>query len=508
MSDTPEGSVRGSVLRPFVEPELRPLPDDEPEATPAPSAPPSSPGAETSPPRVEEAPPEAEIEPTAETGGAEETEEPEPLPVEPADAEAPAVTEPVGQARFAAIGLAGGDDASSGAFMPDLEEKLEPSTITLGRTQFLIGLGALAAVIVVLAILWQNAGGDDGSTAEVAVDSPAPVDTGGVVVDTSDVDALNAALVEQTERADGAEQRASELEAQVADLEGQLAEQPIPALPASALQRIIVSTDAQFVSATDASVAVVGPFGGYANIDPSTNAVTASGQISTEATRVLRTPTTVWATNFSGDEILRLDPVTNEIIGSIPFPGPDALAKDGDALLVSSFSEGLVARVDPNAGVIAQQVDVGGSATGVAVAESFIYAAVFETGEVVKIDRSTFEVVDRVIVGAGPVGIIAGSGDRAWVSNRNEGTVARVDFETGEIIAVEVGAGPVELAAAFGSLWVAVADAGELVQISLEDQTVVTRTPLGGSPTGVSVAAGSVWIGVSGDRSVVRVTLA
>ena len=195
------------------------------------------------------------------------------------------------------------------------------------------------------------------------------------------------------------------------------------------------------------------------------------------------------------------------MIGRVQFPGPDGLAKDGDSLLVASFSEGFIARIDPADGVIIDRVDVGGSATAVVVRDDRIYAAVFETGEVVKIDSETFEVVDRMIVGAGPVGLLPGSGDRVWVTNRNEGTVARVDFETGEIFSIAVGDGPVEVSSAFGSLWVAVADAGELVQISFDDRAVVTRTPLGGSPTGLSVGAGSLWVAISGDRSVVRVRL-
>jgi streptogramin lyase len=94
-----------------------------------------------------------------------------------------------------------------------------------------------------------------------------------------------------------------------------------------------------------------------------------------------------------------------------------------------------------------------------------------------------------------------------WVANRSEGTVAQVDFETGEVTSVAVGEGPVELTRSFGSVWVAVADAGELVQVHTGEKIVVTRTPLGGAPTGISVGAGSLWVGVAGDRSVVRVTV-
>jgi hypothetical protein len=389
---------------------------------------------------------------------------------------------------------------SGSGLIPELD--YGPTTITMGRKTFLLGLGVVLASLAVLAVLWQTAGGDDGA------ETVAPIpDSDGVVVDTGETDALTAALADQTSRADAAEGRASALEGQVADLEQQLAAQPIPALPASALARAIVSTDAQFVSATDTSVAVVGPFGGYANIDPATGAVTASGQIGTEATRVLRTPTTVWATNFTGNELVRLDPVTNQVVGQVPFPGPDGLTKFGDGLLVASFSEGFVGLVDPNAGTITSRADVGGDATAVAASDAWIYAAVFDTGEVVKIDPATFTVVDRVIVGAGPVGLALGEGDQVWVTNRTEGTVASVDFATGEVFSIPVGAGPVEVQQAFGSLWVAVSDDGELVQIDMTERKVVTRTPLGGSPTGLSVGAGSLWVGVAGDRSVVRVTL-
>lgn len=472
MSDTPD-PAEGRVLRPFVEPEREPLPafDPDPASVTAPGGGP------------------VVAEPDGPSWAASGPPLPGPAPVDSQPRPAPRVGGSADPALRSGAGL-----------IPELDSG--PKTVTMGRKTFLLGLGVILAALVALAALWQTAGGDDSTETVTPVDEGAPV-----VVDTSDTDALNAALADQTSRADDAESRASDLEAQVADLEEQLAAQPIPALPASALARAIVSTDAQFVSATDTSVAVVGPFGGYANIDPATGAVTASGQIGTEATRVLRTPTTVWATNFTGNELVRLDPVTNQVVGQIPFPGPDGLTKFGDGLLVASFSDDFVGLVDPNTATITSRADVGGNATAVAASEDWIYAALFDTGEVVKIDPATFTVVDRAIVGAGPVGLALGEGDQLWVTNRTEGTVASVDFATGDIFSIPVGAGPVEVQQAFGSLWVAVSDDGELVQIDMAKRAVVTRTPLGGSPTGLSFGAGSLWVGVAGDRSVVRVTL-
>ncbi|MFQ5558306.1 MAG: hypothetical protein ACE5GB_12480 [Acidimicrobiales bacterium] len=383
--------------------------------------------------------------------------------------------------------------------------------MSLPRTAFLVGLGTMLLVIVGLVLLWRTAGGDDPSAAPIAA-TDQPATSAPSVTTAGDGDA--AALEAETSRADAAESRASELEGRVGDLEGQVSElqdrlaaQPVPALPASWLDRTIVATDAQFVSGNDVGIAVVGQFGGYANIDPVTGVITATGQIADGASRVLRTDSAAWATNYEGNEVLRVDPVTNQVVASIAFPSPDGLAKDGGTLIVASFDGGFVGRVDPGLAETTQQVDVGGNATAVLVTEAGrIFAAVFDTGEVVEIDPTTFTVLDRWIVGNGPVGL-APDGDVIWVSNRREGTVVALDLTTGEVgEAVAVGQGPTEVAVAFGAVWVAVTDAGDLVEVDPGTLTVVTRTPLGGAPTGLTVSGGSLWVGVAGDQSVVRVT--
>ena len=187
-----------------------------------------------------------------------------------------------------------------------------PDTITFSRKPFMISLGVLLLAIIGLAVLWQSAGGD-GDTGTVADDvsgvstaDSSSDDGSGISSDDSEASGANGDGSEGTSAADAA--RISDLESQVSDLETAIANTPAPALPASWLQRTIVSSDAQFVSATDVAVAVVGAFGGYANIDPATNVVTAAGQVSTEATRVLRTGNSVWITDFNGNQVLRINP--------------------------------------------------------------------------------------------------------------------------------------------------------------------------------------------------------
>jgi YVTN family beta-propeller protein len=380
-------------------------------------------------------------------------------------------------------------------------------TISLPRMPFLVGAGVVAIVIAALAALWLTGGDDsstkteDGSPSAKDADADADADASAepTALTQTDFDVLETELATSRDR--------------VTELEIELQVQPIPALPGTSLRRIVVAADAKFISVGSNSVAVVGPFGAYATIDPATNSVTATGQAATGATRVMRTPSAVWVTNYGGSEIVRVDPIANVVLSTFSFPGPDGIAKDGPSLIVASHDGLFGARVDPGRGEILDQVDVQGKPTAVVVTTNFgIWVAIFDTGELVQIDPDSFEITERVIVGAGPVGLTVHDG-LAWVANHEEGTVAVIDLEMAEVVeTIAVGDGPTEVAVQGGHAWVTVTDAGNLIQIDAETYKIITQTPLGassrGGPTGIAVGNGSVWVAVQGERSVVRVTLA
>ncbi len=504
MSDTPPSRDSG-VLKPFTPGEADPLPPVEPSAVVVPAPPAEAPP--PPPPPVEPPPPGPWTPPVVTP--------PPPEPVEAATAPAPPVPTPVPEAPASIVEpepLAPEPDpdptpAQLRAEPPPRTDPAptappSPDSITLSRKVFFAGMAIAVLAIVGLGYLWWSS--DDGD-AVVDVAGDAPTST----VSESDVDTTAPA------GDDGAvtalEGEVADLSAEVATLEADLAQQPIPALPGSALRRIVVAADAKFVSVGNDGVAVVGPFGGYAAIDPATNTVTATGQVASGGTRVMRTASAVWITNYTDGQIVRVDPVANQVVATFPFAGPDGIAKDGSTLVVASFDGAFVARVDPGSGEILEQVDVLGSPTAVAVTENHgIWAAIFETGEVVQIDPTTFTIVQRVIVGAGPVGLAAHEGS-LWITNHEEGTVAEVDMASGEVLrSIPVGLGPTELAIVGPDVWVTVTDAGEIVQIERATGDILTRTPLGsnarGGPTGISVGNGSIWVAVQGERSVVRIT--
>jgi DNA-binding beta-propeller fold protein YncE len=543
MSDE-EQQTSESVLRPFEPSELDPLPPVQASSVVV--------------PEIEaEEPPVAEETPAGDTPAAAPVEAPatemvdvaaEAVPSGVLDARSDAWSPGDGGTDDAWFGLAEavGDDAVPPAAAPEVPSASKPDAdptgdsaeepspgaspsagvlpaasrnseeITLPRTPFLVGVGIALLAIAGLFLLWQSAGADDGPSAIETIQGddgadPTPTeavadDDGGQPDDAAaDVAAADARIADL-------EAAVSDRDAAIAGLEADLAAVPSPALRGDEMRRIVVAADASFVSVGSESVAVIGPFGGYAAIDPATNAVTASGQVASGATRVLRTASAVWITNYADSEIVRIDPATSTVVATLEFPGPDGIAKLGGTLAVASFDGGFVAQVDPGAQQITRQVDVGGQPTDVFVTEdeTAIWVAIFDTGEIVRIDAATFEVTARITVGSGPVGIDAADG-LLWVVNHAEGTVVGVDLAT-EAIAVNypVGAGPTAATVFNGSLWVTVTDAGELVQLDPVTGETITRTPLGtsnrGGPTGLAVGNGSLWVAMQGERSVVRVT--
>ncbi len=372
----------------------------------------------------------------------------------------------------------------------------EPEFITLPRKPFMIGLAGMLVAVVVLVFLWQNAGGSGTDTLDAA--TATSVSDAGTDA-AADLDSNNS------------ESNNSDRDATIARLEAELAARPVPALPGSALRRVIVAADASVVSIGNEGVAVIGPFGGYAAIDPVTNVVTATSQIASGANRVVRTDVAVWVTNHADSQIVRVDPIGNVIYSTFDFPSPDGLAKDGPTLIVTSRDEGFVARIDPLTGAITQEVGGLSQPTEVLVTEDHgIWVALFDSGEVVQIDKESFEILSRVTVGAGPIGLSEADGT-LWVVNQQEGSVVGVDLASQTIVSsIWVGAGPTDAVVFDGSLWVSVTEAGDLVQIDPSTGKLLTRTPLGtsnrGGPAGMDQGSGSLWVAIRGERSVVRVT--
>jgi virginiamycin B lyase len=110
-------------------------------------------------------------------------------------------------------------------------------------------------------------------------------------------------------------------------------------------------------------------------------------------------------------------------------------------------------------------------------------------------------VTARIPVGAGPTDVVAGEG-AVWVANATQGTVSRIDPATNTVTrTTQVGRNPVRLAAGLGWIWVA-DETGQTVSSLAPLAGLLHRTvPVTGhlSPDDLAVGAGMLWVR-SGNR--------
>jgi streptogramin lyase len=84
----------------------------------------------------------------------------------------------------------------------------------------------------------------------------------------------------------------------------------------------------------------------------------------------------VWATNFTDDTIVRIDPGTDTIIGTVRVGRiPTSIAVGNGSVWVASQRDGTIIRVDPTTTDL-QTIDVGGTATDLAVGEGAVWVTV------------------------------------------------------------------------------------------------------------------------------------
>jgi TolB protein len=139
----------------------------------------------------------------------------------------------------------------------------------------------------------------------------------------------------------------------------------------------------------------------------------------------------VWATvdNANGgpdDHLLvKIDPATNEVVGTTPvFVAGDIAVGDGAVWVTSRLdnADGAVLRIDPSTNQVVASISVGLNPSNVAVGEGAVWVTVNTTtagfrpsGEVVRIDPATNEVVARTTINGGwPRDIVVGEG-AVWV---------------------------------------------------------------------------------------------
>jgi YVTN family beta-propeller protein len=180
---------------------------------------------------------------------------------------------------------------------------------------------------------------------------------------------------------------------------------------------------------------------------------------------------------------------------------PIAMAAFGEGLWILTETGGLV-RIDTATNSTSAPIQLGGTSdlyNGLAADASSVWATHWSPGIVYRVDPTTGTVaeIETPLV----KGVLA-TADGVWVAHTHDGTVSRIDPATNKIAAtITVGpvgnSGPNWLASGFGSIWVSVPNASVVVRIDPatdEIQASIT-VPSPASPCGgFAIGDDAVWI--------------
>jgi DNA-binding beta-propeller fold protein YncE len=189
--------------------------------------------------------------------------------------------------------------------------------------------------------------------------------------------------------------------------------------------------------------------------------------------------------------------------------GADGLAVQDGKLLVAQTRPGTVRAFDARSGKPSGgPIDVGRRPDGVAGGRGVLWVAGAGTDQVLRLEQQgdRFVPTARVPVGDSPEGIALGP-QVVWVANRLSGTVERIDRATPSVLGAPIGVGRTPTGISVGSEFVWVTNNGDdtVSKIDLANAAVVgDPIPVGKRPRGVIEAFGSVWVANSHDDTVTR----
>jgi YVTN family beta-propeller protein len=132
-----------------------------------------------------------------------------------------------------------------------------------------------------------------------------------------------------------------------------------------------------------------------------------------------------------------------------------------------------------------------------------------------RVDENAIGVIDAEAAGiesqvslAGRPSAIAAGGGFVWVASEADGTVSRIDPETGAVQTLPLEGGVAGLAYGSGALWVANPEGRTVAQIDPGALRVVQTVAVGNGPSAVAVGQGAVWVGNTFDGTLSRIDLA
>jgi hypothetical protein len=217
------------------------------------------------------------------------------------------------------------------------------------------------------------------------------------------------------------------------------------------------------------------------------------------------TDDTVWVATNEGT-VLRVDPNRDEVVGSpIRFMPPRAdenvtIRAGEGAIWVLDGSGGNLTRIDPSEARITGRLHVGGILHGATVADGSVWisrspprAGARQRGELIRVDASRFRATGQPIpIGPAALDIEVADGV-AWTMNAGNGTITRVDLETGATRTVKPSTQPLDAALHEGTLWVPDPVDGTVTLLRTSPLSEPDEVIRAQHPFSVAATADTVW---------------
>lgn len=145
----------------------------------------------------------------------------------------------------------------------------------------------------------------------------------------------------------------------------------------------------------------------------------------------------VWAPSETAGTIAKIDPATNAVVATIDVtPGTSYLAFGFDALWAVSGKGQSLQRIDPRTGAVTHTIALGRMPGFLAAGEGAVWVQEQGDGTVARIDPATVAVTGRVKVGDNlKWGDIDTGGGKVWLRTTDDQTFVVIDAQSLEILA-------------------------------------------------------------------------
>jgi YVTN family beta-propeller protein len=204
----------------------------------------------------------------------------------------------------------------------------------------------------------------------------------------------------------------------------------------------------------------------------------------------------------SGGKIIELTPGGTAGIDATPA----SMAADATAVWLVEPDAGAVIRVNRKTRRVEQRIAVGGSPAAIAVGGGAVWAASIPGDSVIRIDPATGAQTQAIHLGGAQVGALAYGRGTVWVADTSDRELIGIDAQTGTVRKTfELLVKPSVLAFGRSAIWVADYEAGTLTELDARTGATVMNTPVGNGPAAIGVGAGAVWVANSLDSTVSRV---